>query len=506
MKCPNCKHENPVGAKFCEQCAAELGQVCPNCANQVSSASKFCSQCGHPLGPLADDPRFASPKNYTPQHLADRILTARVALEGERKQVTVLFADIKGSMEYFADRDPEAAQKLFDPVLERMIEAVHRYEGTVNRVMGDGILALFGAPIAHEDHSVRACYAALRMQETIGRYAADIQQSHGASIMIRVGLNSGEIVVCGIGNDLHMNYTVVGQTVNLAARLEQMARPGSVLTTVDTARLAEGYVTMKPLGFAPVKGLTHPVQIYELTGVGVARTRLQVAAGRGLTRFVGRGVEMEQLCRAQRSASEGRAQVVAIVGEAGVGKSRLVHEFVCSNDAANWLVLVSNSVSYGRATPYLPVIELLRDYFKISTRDNTRSIRHKVIERVTTLDQSLDSAIPPLLDLLDCLDENDPFRTLDAAKRRRSTYQAVVRLLLSESRALPVIAIFEDLHWHDSLSLGFLNELVVAAQFERLLLLVSYRPGYRDEWGKRPDYHQIRVDPPHKARLMTRHS
>src|SRR6266705_1321156 len=258
MKCPKCQHENTAKAKFCEECAAPLARVCASCGSQVSSAAKFCPECGHPLKSVEDDPRFASPRTYTPQHLVDKILTSRAALEGERKQVTVLFADIKGSMELLADRDPEDAQKLLDPVLERMIEAVHFYEGTVNRVMGDGIMALFGAPIAHEDHAVRACYAALRMQENVKRYADEVQRSNGVAVTIRVGLNSGEIVVCGIGNDLHLEYTVVGQTANLAARLEQMAKPGSVLTAADTLQLAEGYVAIKPLGPVLVKGLADP--------------------------------------------------------------------------------------------------------------------------------------------------------------------------------------------------------------------------------------------------------
>ena len=403
MKCPSCEHENTAQAKFCEQCASPLARVCAHCGSDVSSTARFCPQCGRPLTPVADDPRFVSPTSYTPQHLADKILTARAALEGERKQVTVLFADIKGSMEVFADRDPEAAQKLFDPVLERMIEAVHRYEGTVNRVMGDGIMALFGAPIAHEDHAVRACYAALRMQETVTRYADEVQRSHGVPVTIRVGLNSGEIVVCAIGNDLHMDYTVVGQTANLAARLEQMAKPGSVLTTADTLQLAEGYIAMKPLGPVSVKGLANPVQIYEVTGAGAARTRLEVAAGRGLTRFVGRDIELEQLRRVQQLAGQGHGQVVAIVGEAGVGKSRLVREFVHSQHTADWLVLESKSASYGHATPYLPVIELLRDYFKINVHDSTQSIRERVTGRILALDASLQDAIPPLLDLLDSL-------------------------------------------------------------------------------------------------------
>jgi class 3 adenylate cyclase/tetratricopeptide (TPR) repeat protein len=495
MKCPNCEHENTIEAKFCEQCAAPLGRVCAHCGSGVSSTAKFCAQCGHPLKHAADDSRFASPKSYTPQHLADKILASRAALEGERKQITVLFADIKGSMELFADRDPEAAQKVFDPVLERMIEAVHRYDGTVNRVMGDGIMALFGAPIAHEDHAVRACYAALRMQETIRRYAEEVQRSSEVEVTIRIGLDSGEIVVCAISNDLHMDYTVVGQTANLAARLEQIANAGSVLTTADTLRLAEGYIAMKPLGLVPVKGLPTPIEIYEVTGIGDARTRLQVAAGRGLTPFVGRDLELEQLRRAQQLAGQGHGQVVAIIGEAGVGKSRLVHELVHSQHTADWLILESNSASYGHATPYLPVIELLKDYFKINVHDSTQSIREKVTGKILALDTSLEDAIPPVLDLLDSLDHEHPFRSLDLVEHRQYTYRAVVRLLLSESRVQPVIAVFEDLHWNDLLSLGLLNEVVVAAQYARLLLLVCYRPEYKDEWRNRPNYRQLRLDP-----------
>jgi class 3 adenylate cyclase/tetratricopeptide (TPR) repeat protein len=495
MKCQQCQHENSAKAKFCEECAAPLPRTCDNCGSQVSLTAKYCPQCGHPLSPVRDDPRFASPKNYTPQHLADKILTSRTALEGERKQVTVLFADIKGSMELLADRDPEDAQKLLDPVLERMIEAVHRYEGTVNRVMGDGIMALFGAPIAHEDHAVRACYAALRMQETVTQYADEVQRTHGVPVTIRVGLNSGEIVICAVGNDLHMDYTVVGQTAHLAARMEQMAKPGSVLTTADTLELAEGYVTVKPLGPVPVKGLANPVQIYEVTGAGAARTRLEVAAERGLTRFVGRDIELQQLRRVQQLAGQGHGQVVAIVGEAGVGKSRLVREFLNSQHTADWLVLESNSVSYGRATPYLPVIELLRHYFQISVHDSARSIREKVTGKILTLDAALHDAIPPVLDLLDALDDDNPFRSLDLVQRRQSTYQAVVRLLLSETRVQPVIAVFEDLHWHDALSLGLLNDVVVAAQDARLLLLVNFRPEYKDEWRNRPNYLQLHLDP-----------
>jgi class 3 adenylate cyclase/tetratricopeptide (TPR) repeat protein len=495
MKCPKCRHENSAKAKFCDQCAAPLARACPTCGIQVSSTAEFCLHCDSPLKPVADDPRFASPRNYTPQHLAEKILTSRAALEGERKQITVLFADIEGSTELLAERDPEDAQKLLDPVLERMIAAVHRYEGSVNRVLGDGIMALFGAPLAHEDHAVRACYAALRMQETVTRYADDVRRSHGVPVRIRVGLNSGEIVVCAIRKDLHMDYTVVGQTANLAARMEQMAKPGSVLTTADTLRLAEGYVTVKPLGPVPVKGLAEPVQIYEVTGAGTVRTRLQAAVGRGLTRFVAREVELEQLRHALRLAGEGRGQIVAIVGDAGVGKSRLVYEFIHSHPTANWLILESSSASYGHATPYLPVIELLRQYFKINLHDGPQSIREKVAARILMFDSSLQDAMLPVLDLLDSLDGEHPFRLLEPLQRRHKTYDAVTRLLLRESSVKPVVAVCEDLHWNDSLTRGLLNELAGRAKHARLLLLVSCRPEYQDEWRNWPNYRQLRLEP-----------
>jgi class 3 adenylate cyclase len=329
MRCPRCQHENEAGAKFCEECAAPLARACTKCGRPLSPTAKFCPECAHPTGPSAAPApaqRFDSPEAYTPKHLAEKILTSKAALEGERKQVTVLFADLKGSMELLADQDPEEARKLLAPVLERMMEAVHRYEGTVNQVMGDGIMALFGAPLVHEDHAVRACYAALRMQESVKRYAEEVRRSHAAVVKVRVGLNSGEVVVRAIGSDLRMDYTAVGQTTHLAARMEQLADPGAIVITPDTLTLAEGFVAVKPLGPVPVKGLTAPVEVYEVTGAGPARTRLQAAARRGLTRFVGRDAELDQLRRAQQLAGTGHGQVAAIVGEAGVGKSRLVYE------------------------------------------------------------------------------------------------------------------------------------------------------------------------------------
>jgi class 3 adenylate cyclase len=308
------------------------------------------------------EPLGQAPLAYTPPYLAEKILTSRSALEGERKQVTVLFADLKGSMELLADRDPEEARQLLDPVLERMMAAVHRYEGTVNQIMGDGIMALFGAPLAHEDHAVRACYAALAMQDALRRYSEEVRRTHGVEVQIRVGLNSGEVVVRAIGNDLHMDYSAIGQTTHLAARMEQLATPGSIRLTAETLRLVEGLVQVTALGPVPVRGLADPVEVFELVGASTVWRRFQATATRGLTRFVGRQMEIEALQQALARAATGHGHIVAMVGEAGVGKSRLVYEFIHSNSLKDWLVLESASVSYGKATPYFPVIDLLKRY------------------------------------------------------------------------------------------------------------------------------------------------
>jgi class 3 adenylate cyclase len=298
MKCSRCQHENPGDAVFCEECGSRLEGACPSCGTANRLDVKFCKKCGQPVAvrtPAATAVKSPPPASYTPKHLAEKILNSKSALEGERKLVTVLFADMKGSMELLAHRDPEEARTILDPVLERMMEAVHRYEGTVNQVMGDGIMALFGAPLAHEDHAVRACYAALRMQESVRQYADEVQRSHGAVVKIRVGLNSGEVIVRSIGSDLHMDYTAVGQTTHLAARMEQMATAGAVLLTADVLRLAEGFVEVKPLGPVNVKGLGQPVEVFDLEAVGSFRTRFDRSRARGLSAFVGRDREMAEL-------------------------------------------------------------------------------------------------------------------------------------------------------------------------------------------------------------------
>jgi class 3 adenylate cyclase/tetratricopeptide (TPR) repeat protein len=436
-----------------------------------------------------------APLTYTPPYLAEKILTSRSALEGERKQVTVLFADLKGSMELLADRDPEDARQLLDPVLERMMEAVHRYEGTVNQVMGDGIMALFGAPIAHEDHAVRACYAALRMQEAVKHYAAEVQRTQGVPIHIRVGLNAGEVVVRAIGSDLHMDYTAVGQTTHLAARMEQMAMPGSILITSAVLALAEGFIEVKPLGPVPVKGLVAPVAVYEVVDVGLVRTRLQAAVARGLTRFVGRAPELDTLKQALLRADAGHGQVVALVGEAGVGKSRLVYEFLHAQHTQGWLVLTSNSASYGKATPYLPVLDLLKGYCGIDSHEDPRRRREKVVGKVLGLDEALRPTLPAILALLEVPVDEPQWPALEPSQRRQRTLDAIRRLLLRESQVQPLLLVFEDLHWIDTETQALLDSLVESLPTAQLLLLVNYRPEYQHGWGSKTYYTQLRLDP-----------
>jgi class 3 adenylate cyclase/tetratricopeptide (TPR) repeat protein len=413
----------------------------------------------------------------------------------------VLFADLKGSMELLADRDPEEARKLLDPVLERMMEAVHRYEGTVNQVMGDGIMALFGAPVAHEDHAVRACYAALDMQTVLHRYAEEVRRTHGlGGVAIRAGLNSGEVVVRAIGSDLRMDYTAVGQTTHLAARMEQLASPGTTLLTAGTLRLAEGFIAAKPLGPIPVKGLEAPVEVYEMTGAGTMRSRLHAAAGRGLTRFVGRDSELEQLRKALGHAATGHGQVVAIIGEPGVGKSRLVWEVTHSHRVHGWLVLQAGSVSYGKATSYLPVVDLLKSYFTIEDRDGPRVVQEKMTGKLLTLERAQEDSLPALLALL--LPSGDvAWEGLDPRQRRQRTLHALKQLLIRESQVQPLLVVIEDLHWIDSETQALLDGLVESLPAARLLLLVNYRPEYQPPWGSRTYYTQLRLDhlPPETA-------
>jgi class 3 adenylate cyclase len=498
VPCPRCRAENRDARRFCGECGLSFSpSTCPACGFLNEGSEKFCGGCGRSVtsSTASADPKFQSPEAYTPKHLAERIIGSRSALEGERKQVTVLFADLKGSMELLADRDPEEARRLLDPVLERMMEAVHRYEGTVNQVMGDGIMALFGAPVAHEDHAVRACYAALRMQDLVKGYAEGAFRTHGITVRIRVGLNSGEVVVRSIRSDLRMDYTAVGQTTLLAARMEQLAPPGDIWITASTLRLAETFVQVQPLGAVPVHGLDAPIDVYEVIATGQVRTRFQASALRGLSRFVGRDAELEQLHSALEAARRCAGEVVAVVGEPGMGKSRLFHELIHSYRIAGCRILQASAVSYGRAASYLPVVDLLKAYFRIDARDDARSIRAKATGHLLTLDETLKDLVPPILWLLDALPEDDGLRDLEPPQRRQLTLDAVKRLFLRESQVQPLVLVLEDLHWIDPETQALLDSLVESIPAAPVLLLVNYRPEYGHRWTGKTYYRQLRIDP-----------
>ena len=436
--------------------------------------------------------------------LTEPVISPRNPPEAERKHVTVLFAGVKPATQLLADRDPEEAREILDPLLERMMEAVRHYEGTVSQVMGDGIMALFGAPLAQEDHAVRACFAALRMQELVRQYSEHARDKHHVTVQLQIGLDSGEVVVRAISNDLHMDYTAVGQTTQLASRMEELAKPGRVLLTRSTLELVEGYVTVKPLGLVSVNEVTGAIDVYELTGAGPARTRLQAAARRGLTRFVGRDVELEQLQSARRLAGARHGQVVAIVGEPGVGKSRLVYELIRS-ELQGWRVLEGDALSYGKSMSYLPVIDLLKGFFKIADRADRQEIRTKVTDHVLGRDPALEPALPALLALFDVPTNDGAWPALSPEQRRQRTLDAVRQLLLREARQQPLVVIFEDLHWIDRETQAVLDTLVDSIASARLMLIVSYRREYQHAWGSKTFYGQVRLDrlmPESAAKLL----
>ena len=494
MRCPSCNHDNSVDASFCDACGAKLESVCATCGSTNQPGARFCKKCGTriatesaPAKPAAASP---APKvRVTPEQ------AEASSLEGERKTVTALFADIKGSTELEQDLDPEEARAIIDPALKLMIEAVRRYDGYIVQSTGDGIFALFGAPVAHEDHPQRALYAALRMQEELRRYGAKLQAEGRAPIEIRVGVNTGEVVVRSITTGAsQVEYTPIGHTTNLASRLQSIARTGSIVVSEATRKFVEGYFALKPLGPTKVKGVTEPVNVYEVTGLGPLRTRLQRSAGRGLTKFVGREREMDAMKAAAERATAGRGQLVAAMAEAGTGKSRLFYEFKVKNQSG-WMVLETFSVSHGKASAFLPVLDLLHGYFKIIGDDDARARREKIGGKVLMLDRAQEDTLPYLFALLGIVEGDDPLAQMDAQVRKRRTLDAIKRILVRESLNQPLMVIFEDLHWIDQETQALLNLLADAIANAKILLLVNYRPEYSHQWNSKTFYTQLRLDP-----------
>jgi class 3 adenylate cyclase/tetratricopeptide (TPR) repeat protein len=495
MLCAKCGAENPAGLKFCNECATPFGRRCVKCGFENAPTAKFCGECAAPLSAAEGSRKSPPVAAPTP---AIRVAAEPVeasTIEGERKTVTSLFADIKGSTELEQHLDPEEARAIIDPALKLMIAAVHHYDGYVVQSTGDGIFAMFGAPLAHEDHPQRALYAALRMQEDLRRYGATLRERGWAPIEIRVGVNTGEVVVRAIKTAAgHEEYSPIGHSANLASRMQTVAATGTIAATEDTRRFCEGYFTFRALGPTRVKGVSEAVNVHEVTGLGPLRTRLQASARRGLSKFVGRAAELVQMRRALELAKNGRGQIVAAVGEAGVGKSRLFFEFQAVGQPG-CLVLETLSVSHGKASAYLPLIDLLKSYFDIISDDDARRRREKIGGKILILDRALEDTLPYFFTLLEVAESDDQIARMDPEMRRRRTLDAIKRLLLRESLHQPLIVVFEDLHWLDDGSRALLNLLADSIGTARILMLLNYRPEFTHNWGNKTYYTQLRLDP-----------
>jgi class 3 adenylate cyclase len=492
IRCPRCQHENRPQAKFCEECATPLAQTCASCGTQLSPAAKFCSECAHPVvRPAAGEPRFAAPEAYTPKHLAEKILTSRSALDGERKQVTVLFADVVGFSTLAERLDPEAVHTIMDGCFELLTRAVHRYEGTINQFTGDGIMALFGAPITHEDHAIRALQAALAIQTDLAGYGDAVQRRFGLPFQMRIGVNTGTVVVGRIGDNLRMDYTAQGDTTNLAARLQQMAPPGAIWVGDPSYRIARGAFEWRPVGPILVKGRETPAPTHELIGRRPVRSRFDVQAQRGLTRFVGRDLEFQQLLACWALAKQGQGQVVSVVGEAGLGKSRLIHEFKDRLAREGGRYLEGSCFAYGERVSYLPFIEVVKTFCGLEGLSQEADAKRQIDGRVASL--TLDpAAVTPYLQNLLAFTVDDPlFATLPPHLIRERTVAALTTLLLALAAEGPLALIIEDVHWIDKATEEVVAALVEAMAAVPLLVMLVYRPEYLHAWTNKAHHTHI---------------
>jgi class 3 adenylate cyclase/tetratricopeptide (TPR) repeat protein len=497
VKCSACGFENRGAAQFCAECGRPLAaeRTCQRCGSSYGSGQKFCDSCGHRLAEPAPREGDRTPRDYTPKHLADKILQSKSALEGERKQVTVLFADVKGSLELAEQVDPEEWHRILDRFFQILADGVHRFEGTINQYTGDGIMALFGAPIAHEDHAQRACYAALHLREELARHAVEVKREHGLGISVRMGIHSGEVVVGKIGDDLRMDYTAQGLTVGLAQRMEQLASPDTAYLTDATASLVSGYFDLTDLGPFPLKGVAEPVRVCQLLGMGELRTRFDVSRQRGLTRFVGRDDDLHALEAALAQCREGNGQVVGVVGEAGVGKSRLCFEFAERCRADGLRVLEGRAVAHGKNLPFLPILQVFRAYYGIGEQDDDRAVREKIAGRMLLLDETFRDALPLLFDFLGVPDSQRPAPQMDPEARQRRLFGVLRRLLQTGRAESPVVTLIEDLHWLDGGSEAWIAEWADTVGGTPGLLLVNFRPEYRADWVQKSYYRQLPLAP-----------
>jgi class 3 adenylate cyclase/tetratricopeptide (TPR) repeat protein len=464
------------------------------CETELRPAARFCDGCGAAV-PGAKPPLRRDLRDYTPRHLAERILTLRSALEGEHKPVSVRVADVRGSMGLSERVDLETWHGIMNRFFEIAGEVVHRFEGTVNQFTGDGFMALFGAPLAHEDHAQRACYAALALRDELAPWALELRRAFGLDFGVRMGLHSGEVVVGRIGDDLRMDYTAQGHTVGLAARMEQMADAGCINVSERTAALVRGFCRLRELGRFRVKGVREPQRVFRLEGLGSLRTRFDASRSRGFSGFVGRERQLAVLEDAFRSVARGRGCVIGVVGDAGLGKSRLCFEFSERCRRRGTRVRVAQALAHGRAIPFLPLLELLRDFFGVGEEEDDAAARARIEKSALALDPGLAGGVPVLCEFLGVRGPAAPAPTRDPEARQRLLLDTVMRLVRSGSRGAPAVLLFEDLHWLDAGSETFLARLVEIAAETRTLVLVNFRPEYRARWMQAPAYTELRLAP-----------
>jgi len=494
MKCPKCGVENQESRKFCRECGVRLILVCPKCQTENMPGDKFCGECGHNLQAPSKAPDYSKPESYTPKFLADKILTDRSAIEGERKLVTVLFADVADYTALSEKLDPEEVHQIMDGCFKILMDEIHKYEGTINQFTGDGVMALFGAPVAHEDHARRACEAALSIQNTLETYQEQTMNSYGVDFRMRIGLNSGPVIVGAIGDDLRMDYTAVGDTTNLAARMQTHAEPGAVLASVNTYKIAKDFFEFKPLGQIPVKGKEVPQEAFRIVSTSDVKTRIDASSAKGLTKFIGRKNSMAALIEAYQTVKSGAGQVVGVVGEAGVGKSRLLWEFKNQQLLSEEIMFLEGQcIHYGSAMPYLPIIDILKTYFDIGEDDREFVIRDKIKHKIHGLDETLKSAITPFHDLFSLQVDDAAYLQVDPSVRKMRIFESLMNLFVRESQKRPVIIVIEDLHWIDKISEEFINYFIEWIYNACILLLLLYRPEYTHQWGNKSHYARIGV-------------
>ena len=503
MQCPKCQTENPEGRKFCRKCGIKLSLICPKCGLENLPEDFYCGECGHTLGvptkpipkELTFDEKIQKIQKYLPGGLTEKILAQRGKIEGERKQVTVLFADMENFTPLVEKLGPEEGYAIMDQVYEILIHKVHDFEGTVNEMTGDGVMALFGAPIALEDAPQRAIRSALAVHQEIARFSDRMKQEKGIpQIKMRIGIHTGPVVVGTLGNDLRVEFKAVGDTVNLASRIQNIAAAGTTYVSDDTFKLTEGLFRFESLGPKEIKGKEQPVHIYQVIAPSSSRTRFDVNAERGLTTFVGRTRELENLLDGLDRAKAGRGQAFSLIGEAGVGKSRLLYEFhkaVTNEDIA---FLEGKCLSYGRGAAYHPIIDILKSTFNINETDADSKIREKVTNGLKTFKIDVASSLPYLLELLSIKDSGMDKISMSPEGKKDSLIEIMKQIILKGSEIRTLVMAIEDLHWVDKSTEDALKYFLESIPGVKILLIFTYRPECVHTWGRKSYHNQLTLN------------